>query len=301
MANRFFDRLCDYFTGIATSLAAAADSAKVFPNTTDKGGSRERIYIDFLRQHVPAKCNVFQGGYLFDEDGNESRQLDVIISTDTTPRFDLHNASGSGKSFAPVEGSLGVVSIKSMLDKKELEDSLDLMNSIPYTRPLKGRHSPFISLASYDAWPLKVIFAFDGASLDTIVGHISDYYGARPYIPIGRRPEIIHVMGKYVILRQTENVAPLHLCNKGTVRPSIEPSAEYHAIVENCDWHGLSIVVIELQEYASASAYIKFEYCHLFNNAFGGMKSERSFGGSHSQMTGPIYVTPPQWSEGDFS
>ena len=74
---------------------------------------RERIYAEFLRQHAPSKCNVFLGGFLFDDDGSESSQLDVIVTTDTAPRFDFHNPDGGGKSFSPVEGTLGVASIKS--------------------------------------------------------------------------------------------------------------------------------------------------------------------------------------------
>ncbi len=66
---------------------------------------------------IPSKCNVFLGGFLFGEDGDESKQLDVIISTDTSPKYDFHNSGGKGKSFAPVEGCLGVASIKSFLDK----------------------------------------------------------------------------------------------------------------------------------------------------------------------------------------
>ena len=59
----------------------------------------------------PFKCNVFAGGFLFNDAGNESKQLDVIVTTDTTPRFDLHNADGAGKSFSPVDGTLAAVAL----------------------------------------------------------------------------------------------------------------------------------------------------------------------------------------------
>ena len=118
MPEPFFTRLKNYYQDVAKVLRGEADASNIFPNSSDKGFMRENIYAEFLRQHAPSKCNVFLGGYLFDEDGNESRQMDIIITTDTTPRYDLHNKGGSGTSFSPVEGSLGVASIKSMLDKK---------------------------------------------------------------------------------------------------------------------------------------------------------------------------------------
>jgi len=118
MAGTFFHRLRSYYLEVASVLRGEAKAASVFPNATDVGMARERIYAEFLRQHAPSKCNVFFGGFLFGEDGSESGQLDVLVATDTTPRFNLNNEDGAGKSFSPVDGTLGVASIKSTLDKK---------------------------------------------------------------------------------------------------------------------------------------------------------------------------------------
>ena len=103
MPKNFYERLRDYYIKVGGVLRGEADAASIFPNPSDVGMSRERVYAEFLRQHAPSKCNVFLGGFLFDEDGNESRQLDIIVTTDTAPRFDFHNPDGSGKSFSPVE------------------------------------------------------------------------------------------------------------------------------------------------------------------------------------------------------
>ena len=139
-----------------------ADAATVFPNPSDIGGAREKIYADFLRQHAPSKCNVFLGGFLFQDDGTESKQLDVIVTTDTAPRFDLHNPDGGGKSFSPVEGTIGVASIKSTLDKQQLFDALSGIASIPPTKSLDGRVSPILKVSNYDDWPYKIIYASNG-------------------------------------------------------------------------------------------------------------------------------------------
>ncbi len=115
MAQPFFERLRSYYIDVAKVLRGEADPASVFANTTDIGMSRELAYKEFLKQHAPSKCNVFLGGFLFDEDGVESKQLDIIVTTDTAPRFNFNIREGAGKSFSPVEGTLGVVAVKSTL------------------------------------------------------------------------------------------------------------------------------------------------------------------------------------------
>ena len=110
MVESLFGRLEKYYNKVAEVLRGEADAASVYPNPTDIGSSREKIYVQFLKQHVPSKCNVFLGGFLFDEEGNESKQMDVIITTDTTPRFNLRSFDEHGKSFSPVEGTVCVAS-----------------------------------------------------------------------------------------------------------------------------------------------------------------------------------------------
>lgn len=131
MAKSFFVRLRSYYLKVAEVLRGEADAAAVFANTTDIGMSRELAYVEFLKQHAPSKCNVFLGGFLFDDEGEESKQLDIIITTDTAPRFNLNNKEGAGKSFSPVEGTLGVISVKSTLNRNELFDALGGIASHP--------------------------------------------------------------------------------------------------------------------------------------------------------------------------
>ncbi|MBS0242310.1 MAG: hypothetical protein JSS20_09040, partial [Proteobacteria bacterium] len=150
MARSFFHRLRTYYLDVASVLRGEAKAASIFPNPTDIGTSRERVYAEFLRQHAPSKCNVFFGGFLFGDDGSESGQLDVLVTTDTTPRFDFHNSDKHGKSFSPVEGTLGVAAIKSTINKAELTDALVGIAAIPPTSPIDGRTTLGISITNYD-------------------------------------------------------------------------------------------------------------------------------------------------------
>lgn len=266
MSGPFYERLRAYYTNVASVLRGEASAASIFPNASDIGSSRESIYAEFLRQHAPSKCNVFRGGFLFGEDGCESKQIDVIITTDTTPRFDFHNQRGDGKSFSPVDGALGVVSIKSTLDKKELQDSLAGFASIPPVPSLENRVAFGVKIQGYDDWPLKVIYASDGISLPALLGHLNDFYVTNPDVPIVRRPNIVHVSGKYVISRVTEQMSIWH--PETRTEEKLE-SGTFYPSTNQPDLQGIVRVLEGLQERATASTHILYSYTAITNSAVG--------------------------------
>ena len=61
---------------------------------------------------------------------------------------------------------------------------------------LGDRVSFALSIPNYDDWPYKIIYASDGISVESLLGHLNNYYHSNPNIPLGRRPNIIHVSGK---------------------------------------------------------------------------------------------------------
>lgn len=252
-------------------LRGEAEAASIFPNTTDIGMSREKVYAEFLRLHAPSKCNVFFGGFLFSEDGSESAQLDVLITTDTTPRFDFHNKDGNGKSFAPVEGTIAIVSIKSMLNKEALEDALGGIASIPLTMPLDSRVNPLFSIGNYDDWPYKIIYASDGIAANTLMEHLEDYYLKHPEIPNGRRPNIIHVLGKYIIHRAGKS-SRAREPGSNEIR-SLEEN-QFHCTTHKPDIQGIIGVLWRLQELASTSSHIHYTYGEIWRKANGFLPSD---------------------------
>jgi hypothetical protein len=66
------------------------------------------VYAEFLRQHLPTSCHVTLGGFLFDSEGRESKQIDIIVVDDMAPQFNFHNRDGQGKAFAGVDGCVAV-------------------------------------------------------------------------------------------------------------------------------------------------------------------------------------------------
>jgi len=256
MPKPFFTRLKAYYEAVGKVLKGEADAASIFPNAGDIGQSRERIYAEILRQHCPSKCNIISGGFLFDEDGAESKQIDLIVTTDVNPQFNLLGGDEGGKNFACVEGTLACISVKSMLNGDELTDSLINLASIPATRPLVGRIAANVILGNYPDWPYKVIYASSGLSAETISEHLNEFFIAHPEIPEERRPNIIHVAGKYIIIRSAG----------GELLDGVpQERGSFAVVLDKPDVHGIIWTVDAIQKRATASAYIIFDYSFILN------------------------------------
>ena len=115
MSENAFSDLAKYYGALAEQLASEAKQADLLRNPTAVGTDREEVYRRFLERHVPRLCEVFRGGYVFNLEGVRSRQVDVIVTAGTTPRFEM----GSGnQAIAPLEGTVAVAEVKSNLNKK---------------------------------------------------------------------------------------------------------------------------------------------------------------------------------------
>jgi hypothetical protein len=135
---------------------------------------------------------VILGGFVFNTEGLESDQLDVIVITNKCPQFNMHNPDGTGKSFSAVEGTAAVISLKSDLDGDQLVGALKNLASIPEFIQ-EGR--------SHADLPFKMIYAPAGLSATTIKKHLETFYADNPDIPSSKRVDLIHVLGKFVISR----------------------------------------------------------------------------------------------------
>jgi hypothetical protein len=250
---------------VGAVLRGEADAASIFRNTTDIGLSRERVYAQFLRNHLPSKCNVFFGGFVFNLAGDESKQIDLLVTTDTCPRFDFHNPNGSGKAFTCVDGLLAAICMKSTLDSNELIDSLQNIASLPTKNSLDGKTPLGVRISNYDDWPFKIVYASDGISVNTLKNTLESFYQDNPHIPFNSRPNLIHVAGKYNAIR----IGP----GGGRTRDGM-PLQEhtYHWMLNNIkdnvssDVHALAVAVHDIQARAVASNHICFNYDNIINS-----------------------------------
>ena len=106
MPAEFYDRLHRYLNLVGSVLRGEAEAASIFPNASDVGRSRELIYADFLRNNTPANSNVFLGGFVFDLEGFESKQLDIVLTSNACPQDVL---PPSEKRFTCIDGTITVL------------------------------------------------------------------------------------------------------------------------------------------------------------------------------------------------
>ncbi len=254
MVAPFYERLKKYYRDVGGVLRGEAAVASIFPNTTDIGMAREQVYAEFLRAHLPPNCNVLIGGFLFSLDGNESNQIDLIVTFASCPQFNFTGAlPAQGKSFACIEGTLAVVSLKSNLTSAELEHALQNLASIPPQEPLGKRVNPLLlPLQDYEEWPFKIIYACDGVSIPTAISTIQQFYESNSSIPWGRRPNLIHVAGKYNLIRTLKE-------EKTRGGAEIPPNT-FHPVNDPTDVFALAYAVEKIQQNALVAQHILFTY-----------------------------------------
>jgi len=253
MTKPFYERLKNYFAEVGQVLRGEANSASIFPNSTDIGVSRERIYAEFLRLHLPSSCNVLFGGFLFNQAGDVSKQIDLLVTNDSSLQFNFHNKDGGGKSFACVDGCIAVVSLKSTLNSAQLYDALDNIASIPDKEPLGGELAPLLSPKHYNDWPYKIIYASDGNSLAQTMKALENFYLEHPDIPVSKRPNLIHVLGKYFIQRILPG-------GESAMDGSFLAENNFYGYVEPTDVYALFRTIVEIQGATTVSGQIMYKY-----------------------------------------
>jgi hypothetical protein len=266
--TNIYERLKKYYSQVAEVLKGEASIASIFPNCSDIWMSRELTYIEFLKRHVPSKCNILGGGFIFDENGNESKQIDIIINADSSIQYNFQNKHGNGKSFSTIEGCLGIASIKSKLDKKQLVDSLENIASIPMNKPIWKRINPEIKWVNYYDRPYKIIYASDWIDGKTILNHINEFYKKNSNIPVYRKPNLIHVIGKYAIFRSKKWMSFIDTTTLKETK--YKKSGEYNIVRKDdySDLQALFRTVKEIQENSSIASHIHFDYSKLINKMF---------------------------------
>lgn len=257
MTKPFYERLKTYYQEVGKGLLSNANSAGIFPNSTDKGMMRENTYANFLKNHLPSACNVGFGGFVFDLDGSESGQIDIIITGNTCLRYKLL-VDGINKEFSCVEGTLGVVSVKSTLDSKELVNSLENFAGIPPTASLNGRIPFMLNIPYYEDWPYKIIYAHNGISIETLCSSLNEYYLKNPQIPFSRRPNLIHINGKGCVVR----IPP----GGGLLRNGTKvPEHVFHSMHDSSNVIGLHEAIKNIQQHSVAAHHIFFNYGEMID------------------------------------
>jgi hypothetical protein len=120
-------KLRKYYQGIVDRMLSELHSiSDQMSHMGEKGRNNERLLVDFLNRHLPMKYSVTTGKVVSAE-GMESNQVDVIIRDRfhtppfiTSPVWDL----------VPVETVYAVISVKTTLDRSELDNAIQNIQSV---------------------------------------------------------------------------------------------------------------------------------------------------------------------------
>ena len=269
MKQNLFHHLKEHFAFVARELSSQARQAGLFTNPTDVGTQREEVYRRFLERYLPKTCEVFLGGYVFDNEGNCSDQIDIIVTGSNGHRFRM---SDGDRYISTLVGTIGMVEVKSKLDKNSIEEALRKCASIPPMPDPKGIVSPTLNVGPdwwYD-WPYKIIVAFDGIDPDTLCTHIANFYCRNPDIPDSRRPNLIHVLEKYVVARPTSNLNVVEL-GTGIIQPV---SGSFFPMETGSDVSAMVITLLNLQEKVNTSNHLIYKHGELHNKLIEQIKLE---------------------------
>lgn len=207
-----FGKISDYFESECRAMVNQRMSKRsLYDNSADIGNAVESIYLEFLKQHVPAICDLLLGGYVFDVEGRRSHQMDIIVHSGNTHRF----REPSGQACATLEGTVADIEVTSFLDRRKIDDELKKFAFIPPTGQFRGIGNRSLFQTEPDIkefWadtPLKVMVAFDG-SIDAVgaLDRINSFYDINDHIPITRRVNVVHMLNRYCIIKSDFDVHP---------------------------------------------------------------------------------------------
>jgi hypothetical protein len=190
--------MVNYFQNQANLLHLKAQNAGIFQNNPDTGDERENILIDFLRLHLPARCNVSKGGLIIDSRSNESKQVDIVVTNDLSLQFKKYHDNELQKVFNCIEGCYSVISVKSSLDKDDFFNALDNLYSVPRLEHMPV--SPLVADPGYvlHQMPARIIFAYEGPDIETTRSHLTEHQQDRGIQP-EHMVDLIVVNNKYHI------------------------------------------------------------------------------------------------------
>jgi len=153
--------LYDYFKKSADVLLAEYERSKIQEASANLGYNRELFCNKFLSRVLPPRLTLRQGE-VWDSQGNQTGQLEIIILRDDTPSLTF-----GGVDTYLAEGVFGVVEVKSNLSRTELQEALSTLKRVKLLSLTGGGATitagPVLSRA------LRCVFAYEGATWETLL------------------------------------------------------------------------------------------------------------------------------------
>lgn len=118
-------RLLTFFANSIKILREMSESISILNHSINIGTARENIIEGFLKRILPKSIEYYTGE-LIDSNNNSSGQLDIILHSIFLPKLDLFGTIN----LFPVETVLGIIEVKSNLDKLNLESAFSSYEKI---------------------------------------------------------------------------------------------------------------------------------------------------------------------------
>jgi len=151
--------LYDYFEKKANSLWSDYQVSKTQSASRNIGDNREEFINRFLKKCLPPKLKV-DSGEILDKKGNKTGQIDTIIIRDDCPSLDI----GQNNTFL-AEGVFAIIEVKSNLNNEKL---IEAGNKLIEIKNLEIDFGIGIRSGAKCDRPLRMVFAYEGATLPTI-------------------------------------------------------------------------------------------------------------------------------------
>lgn len=173
----------EYYTALKRSgkiLEGYFDQSRDILHNASKGTVREQIVSKIIRPYLPS-CYGLSGGEAFDQEGNTSKQLDLVVY-DSVFSYIVPYIENFIQ--FPCESIYGCIEIKSYLNKNELDKAVDNIKSLKCLKR-KGTHSwtvtPQVSI-SINGHPkdcnrnpyFGVVFAYDSIDVSTVLDYLNE-------------------------------------------------------------------------------------------------------------------------------
>jgi uncharacterized protein DUF6602 len=268
--KHFYDNFDDYLISIKNGLINLRDTSGIMNQSVDKGILREQAVGKFLKNHMPSFCNVFYGGYLFNLEGEVSSQIDIIMNSGTSPQFKLQEG-GIDKSFGCIEGTIGVVEVKTNLDKQRLIETLNTFSTIPKQQPFgEIIKPPGLEVPSYGYWPYKILIAFDGINRNSITEYIHEFLDENPGLDNSRLPDIIYIVDQgYLKLFKTKDELRVYDASLLKAQGVSSFGNGLYVDFANLPEHtALYYILRDLQIYSQVLPLLSFNYDKIMDNLF---------------------------------
>ncbi|EKF9989422.1 DUF6602 domain-containing protein [Vibrio cholerae] len=159
----------NYFSGISDILISEVRKINSsFEHQGVKGTGNETCLLSLLRSFLPPRFGV-ETGIVIDKNGKQAKQSDIVIyEKDKYSNF----FSMTKTKFFPIECVIGVIEVKTTLNKKAFNEAMENIESITSLTPTQTRR-----VAAF-------IFSYNtnAESLETVVGWSSSKTKGCPYI-----------------------------------------------------------------------------------------------------------------------